>query len=274
MMFFKLLKYDFANGTVKQYKKYIFSFVFFLSVGLFFRFSRLSSVSLNFGDYVLNVFAGMEKYVPSALEQFKLPIIWICFYLFSCFTVLYYPYNDISDFGKSVLINSGKRSCWFLSKCTWTVISVFIYFLLFMLSQFIICLIFGDSLSSDITHNEAFLYFSVTLMDNEVLQTHIPLLLFVLPVLVNSAICLLQLTLSLVIKPSYSYMVSAAVFVISVYYADPFVIGNYAMAMRTYETAGLNITPVGGIAYCLILSVVSVIVGIIIFNRYDILNKE
>ncbi len=274
MMFFKLVRYDFVNGTVKQYKKYLLSLIFFLSLGILYRLSRLGVEEVTYGNYILNVFVGIPEYIPSTLEHFKLPIIWICFYLFSCFTVLYYPYNDISDLGKSVLINSGKRSYWFFSKCCWTVFSVLIYFLLFYFSQMIICLLFSDSFSPDITQQDAEYYFANSFNLTETYLTHIPVLLYVLPFFVNIAICLFQLTMSLLVKPMYSYIVSSGVLVISVYYTNRFAIGNYAMILRSQEIMQTDISADFGIIICAVISLISIIFGIIVFDRYDILSKE
>ncbi len=273
-MFFKLLGYDIKNGTIKQYKKYLLSFSFFFCVALLYRLSRLSSDTVTLGNYLLFTHKGIEEYSASQTSRFELPILWLCFHIFCCFSVLHYPFDDICDFGKSVLINAGKRTTWFLSKAAWIVFSAILYFSIYLLSQIVVCLIFGDSLSFAITAEEGFFNLMFTVSDIPEFPLYIPLALFVLPFFVSTAICLLQNTASLLIKPQFSFILSITIFVVSAYRFSPVLIGNFAMVQR-YEmflSNGINIFQ--GIIICLAVSIFAILTGYIVFNRYDILNRE
>ncbi|MCD7827018.1 MAG: hypothetical protein LUG85_00555 [Clostridiales bacterium] len=273
-MFFKILRYDIKNGLVKEYKKYLLAAGFFVIVGFTYRLFLAFDDVQTLGNYLLYVHKGMEEYVFGYLNRFDIPVIWICFHMLAYYIVMYYPYNDIDGFGKSILINSKNRKLWFLSKCCWVVFSIVLYFAVFMAVQTVICLIFGDTVSLDVTQAEMYGRIRFTVMDFEGYPTEIPLQLILLPLLVCISVGLVQLTLSLIIKPLYSYIVSAAVLIVSAYYVSPFLIGNYAMVQRSSMFIENGVSTAQGLICCGVVCAASVIAGLIIFNRYDILNKE
>lgn len=272
-MFFKIMKYDIKNGLVKEYKKYLLFVVFFISAGIIFRLSVLNESVVTFGNYNLFVHSGMEEYIPDFSNRFQFPIIWVCFHMLAYFSVLYYPYNDIDGFGKSVLIQSMNRSAWYFSKCCWVIISIAIYFALFMLSQAILCLFFGDSITLLITQDYAFYSIPVTVESFTEYPTDISVLLYALPFAVCVALGLMQTALSLIIKPFYSYIASAAILIGSAYYLSPVMLGNYAMVQRSSIFLANGVDARIGLVFCFLLSVASIICGIFIFNKYDILNR-
>lgn len=273
MIFFKTLKYDIKNGITKEYKKYIFAVIFFLSAAVIFRLSRIGEVDITLGDYILFTHLGMPEYIRHYANRFQFPIIWICFHMLAFFIVLYYPYNDIDSFGRYILINTRSRRVWYLSKCCWVIISILLYFALHLLSQLLICHIFMDSVSFDLSGEEAFRSIYQNTSENLNVITHIPVQLYIMPAAVCMTIGLFQMTLSLFIKPFYSYVVSAAILILSAYYVSPLMIGNYAMVQRSELFLKNGVSAVYGICICITLSLISVISGIINFSRYDILNR-
>ena len=98
--------------------------------------------------------------------------------------------------------------------------------------------------------------------------------ILVLPLLVMAALNLFQMTLSLFIKPFYSYIVTAAILLISAYYVSPFCIGNYAMPLRSHMIMANGVGLNTGMLVSVIILVVAVIVGGLVFQRRDILKGE
>lgn len=272
MTFFRIYRYDISNGLIKEYKKYILALCFFISAAIIYRLPQLDNIS-TLGNYILFTHVGMMEYSPDFANRFQFPTVWICFHMLEYFIVLYYPYDDMNDFGKHVLINSKNRTEWYLSKCCWTITSISIYFFIYIISQLVVCIFLGDLISMDITQDEAFRNIYVS---NEFFlgyPTSIHLLLYVLPFTVSVTIGLLQMMLSLIIKPFYSYIVCAVILIGSAYYVNPLMIGNYAMVQRSDIFLKNGVNSVLGLILCMVISVASVIGGIMIFKRYDILNR-
>ncbi len=277
-MFFKILKYDFKNGLIKEKVKFLYAggLSLFLCFDVFMRFifSQPGAIKEGtFADYIFYIFGGMPEFDVSQNGAFNLPALWILVLILLLFIVLYYPYNDITGFGKHVLINARSRTAWWLSKCVWSIACAVIYFFVIFLVVGVFCLFTKMSFSADVSDFmiRHFVQYSV---GTKAAHASVILQLFLLPFLVVASIGLMQLTLSLIIKPVFSYCFSIAVLVASAYYMHPLLIGNYAMTIRSSVFAVNGMDECRGIIYTLLLSAVSVVAGTVIFNHYDVLNRE
>ncbi len=88
------------------------------------------------------------------------------------------------------------------------------------------------------------------------------------------ALALLQLLLSLLIKPLFSYFLLVGYFFAGAYFQYPALFSNYAMPARNalLVTTGLDMT--GGVVIGLWISVLSVIIGYYVFKNRDILDSD
>lgn len=82
------------------------------------------------------------------------------------------------------------------------------------------------------------------------------------------------MTLSLIFKPFYSFIVTATILLISTYYLSPACIGNYAMPFRSHLLLSNGVGLNTGMLISAIIIVVSVAVGGLIFRKCDILKGE
>lgn len=114
----------------------------------------------------------------------------------------------------------------------------------------------------------------VTDVASAVEDWQLTLQLTVLPWLTAVALSQLQLCLSLWMQPVLGWVVSIVVLLSSAYYATPFLLGNYAMAMRDQQVLAGGVDGRTGIAYCLGVVLLSVLAGLISFKHTDILGKE
>ena len=95
-----------------------------------------------------------------------------------------------------------------------------------------------------------------------------------MPFLVTLALSILQMALSLVFKPAFAFIFSSVLLISSAYYMTPFLIGNFAMAVRSSKVVsnGLNLTD--GIIAALVIIALGVVIGILAIRRHNILSKE
>lgn len=282
MMFFKLMRYDLKVGFSTTYKRYLIAAALFGMIFISFLITLQSfnsvvgpeeSVKGSLGNLLLYSFGGMQEYTPSPGEPFRFPAFWMLIYLLLAYITLYYPYNDLDESGQNILIRSGGRRLWWLSKCVWNISSVICFFVLAWVIFGLGCLATGNSLSLELSANIAGI---LKLDPGKYLLSPVRLIpqTFLLPLLVMTAMNLFQMTLSLFIKPFYSFIVTAAVLLTSAYYLSPFFIGNYAMPLRSDQMVenGVNLTV--GIVVSVVIILISVIAGGIIFQRRDILKGE
>lgn len=268
-MFIKLVMHDLKNGVVRSYKKYCIVACAFL-IFCFDLQTRLHDVVGTLGDYLLYPFAGMEEYVPRPGEPFTFPVIWMLIYLFLAMMTLYYPYNDLNGFGRSVLVHSGKRSVWWYSKCIWNMVSVLMFFVTALIVILMFCLFRGISLTLVISSEME----GVLKLSSDTLPTNISLQVLLLPILVLISLCLLQMTLSLFIKPLFSFCVIVTLLLASAYYFTPFMIGNYAMPLRNADAIANGFHVLPGVGFSIILAIVSMMIGQFFFQKHDIVGSD
>ena len=103
--------------------------------------------------------------------------------------------------------------------------------------------------------------------------TELSLEILVLPPLVMIAVNLMQMTLSLFVRPIYSYIITGVLLLASTYYQSPFLIGNYAMPIRSSRMVENGVNPIYGVLFSVGIAIISYLVGLLYFKRYDILRK-
>ena len=122
MTFFKLCKYDLKNGMLKEGIKYLACVVLVLGFCIGFIYTKGKELGVRkFGDFLFFITAGMEEYIPMPGNIFMFPALWMLMILAPLYITLYYPFYDLTAYGKNVLINSKSRNAWWLSKCFWAV---------------------------------------------------------------------------------------------------------------------------------------------------------
>lgn len=280
-MFFKILKYDLKNTIIKKYKNYILTFFvfcwFLLDAYMRIFYSDIPIKNVTVTEIVMFIFNGMKEYIPGGEESFAFPMMWMVIFVLLLFFTLYYPYNDIMGYGKNVLIASTSRTVWWLSKCVTTICICIVYFFTAAMSILIFAFAFG--LKFELTVKpEVF----ATLLRYGIPEgfnlspepLYMVLTVFVLPFIFAIAMCLFQMLLTLIIRPFASIIVVTAIFMVSAYYVSPFMIGNYAMTQRSICFVSNGVDPVVGVIIMASIIVFSIVVSTVLFNRYEILEKE
>lgn len=280
-MFSKFLKNDLKNGILLQWSKYVLSFLLFFILSLMhFLENRIFELihpeylegGTTVGDYLLFIFTGIEPHDPSAQIPFTVPVLWMVVILWFLFICLYYPYNDLMRIGKHMLILSGSRAAWWFSKCIWAIATAVTYMLTALLSVSLSALCFGARLSLDVG---AYTPTALKFAENTLREPPWNLgTLLVLITVVFAALGIIQLVLSLIIRPLFSYVVLCAYTLASAYFVAPFLIGSYAMAKRSESFVLGAMQNADGFIMAAWLILLGVLIGWLIFTRMDILNKD
>ena len=178
----------------------------------------------------------------------------------------------MNGFGKFVLINTRSRKTWWYSKCCWIIVTMAIINMIILSAIMIFGLITKASFSGEVSEyciavsNNKFDYYMYK-------SFHIGLKL-VLPFFIMVAMSMLQMTISLVVKPNVSFMLTVTHIISAAFYKTPFLFSNYAMLLRNDAVVNNGLRAATGILISIIVTVSSMIIGSIVFSRYDILNRE
>ena len=277
MRFFKLVKYDLSYGifNLKNIIKYAIFVLFFIlaSFELGGRVNNFNYDGAMLGDYFFYIFGGIKEYVPSPNDPFQIPYLWLINHLLILYFTLHYASDDLSGVGQQMIYRAGGRIKWWASKCIWNFVSVISYYLISMSAIIVFCLIKGNEISltfSSFMRN--IMYFGPKDLGYETWD--IALEVTLMPFLVTLALSILQMALSLVFKPAFAFIFSSVMLISSAYYMTPYLIGNFAMAVRSDKVVsnGLNLTD--GIIAAIGMIIIGVIIGILAIRRYNILSKE
>lgn len=277
-MLFKLVKVDIYHGIWKRNKILVLIFVVAIAINVIYasityelitNAGLLQQNEVSSADYILYYIHGMKEYDPEVDQSFLFPALWMFNILTCCFLCLHYPLEDLEKSGKHRLILSQNRREWWLSKCIWSCSMVSIYYLIEYFISFIFAWIRGAKLS---VYASSYTKLVMGYGSGKTLEGPYNLLPFMgLIPLVVMGLCLLQLAISLVIRPIYSYLVVVTILLASAYYSTPFLIGNFAMPVRSqlFQEEGLSLF--SGVMAAIGLGIVSSILGMLIFQKKDIL---
>ena len=279
MKFIKFFHLDFRRGMHTVWRLYLCGTVLFALLCLdFWNRSRIflelyPGTSRSLGDLALYIFGGMKKFIPTPGAVFPFPTVWLLVMALACFSSLWYPLEDLYGFGKTLLTACQSRKRWYLAKAMWCGVTVSLYFALGWVVLLLGCLAMGGKFTWTISPYMMELM-EITDVASTVEEWWLTLQLTLLPWLVAVTLSQLQLCLSLWMQPVLGWVVSIVVLLSSAYYASPFLLGNYAMALRDQQVLSDGVIWQVGVLYCMGLLLPCVLAGLISFQHTDILGKE
>lgn len=276
MRFLRLFLVDVREGFVSLWRWYAVSIVFFVLciVALYLQAAsfRYDAISFSLGDYLVSFVAGMSPFDPNLGEPFHLPITWIVLFLLVSYLTLWYPYRDLMGAGKQIMVVGGSRWAWWLAKCAWIATTVTAFFLIALFVAATWTLVSGGDFSLHTSAHLPELMDFICISGLEVsYDAHACLV--AIPA-ATIALCLVQLLLSLVIRPPLSYVATLAMLFVSAFYYNPWLIGNYLMAARSSSMMPNGLSAEHGVMLAGVLALTVVVGGGMVLSRKDILNKE
>lgn len=281
-MFYKFLRFDLKHGLVKEWKKFLVALCAFLAFFLIYYLCVFAEnrnllaqgeepLEFTFMDLILSVLGGMKEFHYEDGEMFLFPAVWIFFFLLLLFYTLRYPIQNLDGMGRSMLILSQNRRVWWYSKCVWCCVYVFVYFLLLYILAFLMGICLGGKLSFQPSEYAPYALDAGMYIKNPPWNLAPGVLLVPL---VACAISMLQMVLTLWVKPIFAYVLSCVLLLSSAYFANPALVGNYAMLFRTDIFAEEGFPLGWGFTAAALLIILSLLIGYFRMENMDILNRE
>ncbi len=231
---------------------------------------RYAGPPFNLGSNLAACVGGIVKYDPVRDVHFKFPAAWMLLLMTLFFAPLSYPYRDLMGFGRSVLVSSGGRWPWWLSKCLWVVVTALLGCLCVLCAALIVTCLLGGGLDLALDGKAAVAmgFSPMTEGPYDIVD------FFISASCMTCALCLVQLAASLVLKPTLSIVLVSSVLLASAFVHSPLLPGNYLMVARTAVIEQGGTHPLVGMALAGVLAVVSVALGGWRFSRIDCMDKE
>lgn len=280
---FRCLVLDLKKGTISQWKRYLVCFIAILGLlyindvyiswsAPFYGADSFSTLSPSLGELIISLYGGMDFYYPDSGMPFSMPVEWMFVVLLVLFLSLDYPLSDLSSTGQNALVMSSSRTAWWLAKCFWVLFMVIIFCFIVLLAALLITLCMGGSLSLDISST----FPSILAFNTSNLTTpawNIGSFLVAVPIWL-CALCLVQLFLSLAIRPLPAFGCIAVFLFLSAYYANPLLPGEYLMAARSAIFLMDGYQTITGLVFALVLAGWAIVSGIFTFKQCDFYGKE
>jgi hypothetical protein len=175
--------------------------------------------------------------------------------------------SELNGYGKQVLMRTGKKIDWWLSKCFYLTIKTICVLFVFYLFVFLTSLFFyGGFTASEKEVCELY-----TLENYNINWVNLRLTVFAMPLLAITACTLLQASLSLFkIYPVIAYLIEVIIFIASTYVDSKWLFVSYTMSMRILFNSSQELNFKYAISETLVIAVLSIVIGIIAIRKRDI----
>lgn len=260
--------HDIKLGIGMEWRYYI---LFCLALVLFLMINQNQSIFGNendgatWGDFFGYFFLGIEK-SKGLVDQttgFHLPFEWFFLQTYVLYSAIKYPKQNYEECGYQVLIRTRSKSNWWISKTIWCLLHVSIYYILFYLITFLFCSGFGGNVDWHMSSGRG-------LRLDQVSELKLAFILFVMPFIISSSLCLLSITLSFCKNSIFALIIDLIILISSVYWKNDYLIGNYSMLYRYYSVKFRDTMEIKkGLIICGLLALISIIVGLILFNKKE-----
>ncbi|MDR0914057.1 MAG: hypothetical protein LBM65_02680 [Oscillospiraceae bacterium] len=266
--FLKLLRHDLQEGMAQNLPKYALC-TLFLVMNISMCFFSIRGLELaevpTFLDLTIYLNAGVQIFSP---EDNAIPVEWLFRQVLISFLVYNYLTRDLTTYSLQTLTRIKKRSLWCASKFLWVVCTVALFYIIQFALTFAAAAIFGNP-SFGLTLPLLLKIPGVFL--NGADFTQVAFAAVVLPFAISVAVALMQVVLELFIKPILAFAAVAALNIITIYYASPFLISNGSMFLRSSLANADGINPAAVTGFLCAYIAIFTALGLVYFRRKDIL---
>lgn len=277
MKFFKIIRYDIYHGIFKNLLKLIPLALFCIAICWGFldnlKYMNLQDkIVISTGNYFALLFSGISPYVPSPDNQFQIPVNWLFLHIYLIWFMGSYASSDLKGVGQNILVRCASRSAWWHSKIVFCYASTTVYYITIFLSA----LFMGNFFGTPSLHlQQPFAAMQLSAEFVELSLSKQMTCVYFLPFLVLLTMSLLKLAVDFIFTPAISTIVVVIIYIASIYYTSPLLIGEYSMLMRHRTVTENGMHEHFGIVICVSIILIVYFVGYQKFKHFDILdNKE
>lgn len=268
---------DLLRGLRKNRVKYIL-FVLFLvsSIITFFPSNSVATGDglreYSFTDELIYLLRGNAPFNPKMGNKFMIQPLWLVMSIMPSFLVYSYAVTDMEEIGLQFLVRSQSRAKWWFSKCVWNICSILVLNIILILTLLIVALPGSGEGHIFELHNELCVNeFDFAISDG----SHILFWMIIMWVVISIGVSLFQMALSLITDPMIAFIMVVAEYVLSAYFSNGLLIGNYTMIKR-WQEAGYSggYSHIQGILLSGILAVSGIVIGYLYIKKMDVRGKE
>jgi hypothetical protein len=267
----RMVSYDLRFSIRQNRVKWLFA----VFIQLFLCVRSFGEVSFYSSSYDLlsdlwPVMSGAREYVLTADSSFQFPAYWFLFHAFLFFLIGFYPVSELYLGNGQALTRTRSRKLWMASKVISVVLNITLYYGCYLLFMLIGNLLHGGEI---IPGNGIIGLAGIAIFQKSGMELFADFIL--LPLLVSVTLGIIQMILSLFLDPVLSFMAVIGYIIASIFCMNPLLIGNFSMLYRQDWISGKSaMNAITGIVLCVVLTVAALVLGMILFQRKDILPTE
>lgn len=262
------IKYDLITGIKNRWSIYLLftvvTIILCASISNEAYRRRLGSISLV--EYLIKVFMGMKDFSNADRTAiFSIPYEWFIVQSFFIIMMSGYPKADFNERGYQVLIRSKSKKKWWFSKCVWLLCSTVLYYSILYLIIMVFAY-FSAGLSLD-TRSDIWKC-GVNILNRKNIITAV----FIMPAIVSLTLGILEMCIAFLTSTIIAVFCTLSYLVMSAYWSNPILIGNYTMVLRNEAIIGRQgVNSEMGFSLCFVLSVLCIIIGYKHLKKTDIM---
>lgn len=273
----KLIRYDIKNGTrsnLIQVGLFVAVIIIISLIGAenIHHCEKSYQVKATVLDYICFMTGG-PKHIPDKMyELYIIPVLWLLPQVLVAYIIGYYAMTDLDQYGSQILIRSGSRIKWWVSKCIWNGCTVICLYLITYAVTFVTAVMNGADIKWNLTPEVVMGACNITALNGT--GRLYRLVLLVMPVITSVSLSIFQMMLALIFSPIIGFIASQSIVFLATIFEYRVLFVNYGMLSHYGITCGSGIVLREGIIICVLVYLVSVVTAGIYFNRCDILTKQ
>lgn len=222
-----------------------------------------------FAEVVGTCLGGMPPYDPGRDSRFVLPTAWLLVTMAMIWVSLDYAYRELLGVGCSVVVATGSRWAWWLSKCVVVTVWSLVSYLVVLSICMVVAGVLGGSALAFLSYDEACALGFLATADFP--ATIMPFLSAAL-----TTVCALSLggsLVSLLLGPRAGFCAMAAYLLVSAYLDSPLLLGSYLMVARSDQVMAGGTNASLGLFLAALVAAGSVLLGGVLFSRLDLVDR-
>lgn len=223
-------------------------------------------------DYICYMTGGPKHIPKGMIDLYVIPVLWLSLQVMIAYVTGYYAVTDLHAYGQQVLIRSDSRCKWWLCKCIWNMVTVFVMYAIIYISSVAAAFCSGAEFKNRLTPEIAISVCNIDMAGGNSQET--AFILLVMPVLTSLSLSMAQMTVALVTSPVIGFIASQSIVFASTIYEYKFLIPNYGMLSHNKITCMSGIEYQDGIVICIAVFVISAAMGMVYFRNCNILPKN
>ena len=276
MNFINNLRYDLHQGAWRKWYLFLPPLLFSVFLCLVMvqdaaTYQTFQTDRITAGNLYANYFVGIFEYIPAPGIAFHMPLDWFLLLVYPLCLIGDYPVHDLKGMGRAVLLKTGSRKQWILSKLCGAACTAILYCATLLLAAILVGAAVG---SPSLVPDPEILSMQLGQPFAEQPLLYFMLTVYGLPLMVILTSCIFHMSLSIVLSPFFSILIITALKIAAAYYMIPLFPSEYTMLLRNVNVVPNGFTPWIGFCICVILIVASILGTTVYFCHYDILHKK